>query len=61
MTFEAPILLQALIGLAACAGAYAAIRSDLARLHARVDIALRASDQAHLRIDALLTGMRSDK
>lgn len=53
MIFESSILLDALIALAACGGAYAAIRADLARLHARVDIAMLSADKAHARIDAL--------
>jgi hypothetical protein len=57
VTFDVSILLQVLIALAACAGAYAAIRADLARLHARVDIALMAGDTAHRRIDDLLANM----
>lgn len=55
MTLDVSMLVQILVGLAAFAGAYAAIRSDIAKLHARVEIALRASDQANARIDAMLS------
>ena len=61
MNVDASILLQVLIALAACVGAYAAIRADLARLHARVDVAMRAGDLAHSRIDAMLAAMRDAK
>lgn len=61
MSFEPSILLQIMIGLAACGGAYAAIRADLARLHARVDVALHAGDLAHSRIDALLSAIHAGK
>ena len=61
MNVDASILLQVLVAIAACAGAYAAIRSDLARLHARVDVAMRAGDLAHSRIDAMLASMREGK
>lgn len=37
------------------AGVYAAIRADLARLHERATAAKESADQAHQRIDALLT------
>lgn len=53
MTFEPSIIIDVLVALAACGGAYAAIRADLARLHARVDIAMLSADKAHARIDAL--------
>ena len=57
MNVEVSILIQILVAIAACAGAYAAIRADLARLHARVDVAMRAGDTAHSRIDAILSAM----
>ena len=35
-------------------GAYAAIRADLAALHARVDSAASAAESAHRRLDTLI-------
>lgn len=34
-------------------GVYAGIRADLARLHERVSVAIKAAERAHERIDAL--------
>jgi hypothetical protein len=46
------IIIQALIGAAAgAAGAYAAIRSDLAALKARMEIHEKSLERAHARID----------
>lgn len=59
MNFEPSLLLDVLVAIAACGGAYAAIRADLARLHARVDVALLSADKAHARIDALHVALKS--
>ena len=48
------IIIQAIIGAAAGAfGAYAAIRSDLAALKARLEIHEKSLERAHARIDDL--------
>ena len=48
------IIIQAIIGAAAGAfGAYAAIRSDLAALKARLEIHEKSLERAHVRIDDL--------
>lgn len=48
------IILQAIIGATAGAfGAYAAIRSDLAALKAKMEIHERSLERAHERIDSL--------
>lgn len=44
---------QVLTAGAGAAGMYAAIRSDLARLHERATQALASADKAHSRIDQL--------
>lgn len=44
---------QVLTAGAGAAGMYAAIRSDLARLHERASQALASADKAHTRIDNL--------
>lgn len=44
---------QVLTAGAGAAGMYAAIRSDLARLHERSTQALASADKAHSRIDQL--------
>jgi hypothetical protein len=54
MTLDAPFILQVLIALCSGAGAYAAIRADLARLHERAQNAMTSAAQAHQRIDTLL-------
>lgn len=41
------------------AGAYAAIRADLARLHERATQAKEAADEAHRRIDDLFNHRRA--
>lgn len=46
-----PLISAAFGGVAA----YVAIRSDLAALKARMDNAEKAADQAHTRIDAILS------
>ena len=49
-------IIQSILGAAAGAvGAYVAIRTDLAALKARMDIVERSSDQAHSRIDNILS------
>ena len=53
MTVEPGLLLEALIAIAAGAGAYAAIRADLARLHEQANIALASATRAHERLDKL--------
>lgn len=60
MNLEPSLLLDVLVALAACGGAYAAIRADLARLHARVDVALMSAEKAHARIDALHVSMHAE-
>jgi hypothetical protein len=48
------IIFQAIIGAAAGAfGAYAAIRSDLAALKAKMEVHERSLERAHERIDSL--------
>ena len=48
------IIFQAVIGAAAGAfGAYAAIRSDLAALKAKMEVHERSLERAHERIDSL--------
>lgn len=56
MTVEPGLLLETLIALAAAAGAYAAIRADLARLHERSSIALASAARAHERLDKIGAG-----
>lgn len=53
MTSE--FILQIIVSLCAGAGAYAAIRADLARLHERATIAHDAAKSAHKRIDNLMS------
>lgn len=54
MNFSAEFLLQIIIALGSGFGAYAAIRSDLSRLHEIASNAARTSEGAHRRIDDLL-------
>ncbi len=56
MTLDSGFILDFVMALAACAGTYAAIRSDLARLHERVETALKSAERAHVRIDAMKGG-----
>lgn len=48
------LMLQGFMSLCAGAGAYAAIRADLARLHERATQAQQAAEKAHERIDGIL-------
>ena len=54
MTVDASFVLQVLIALCSGAGAYAAIRAELARLHERAQNAKDSADLAHQRIDTIL-------
>jgi hypothetical protein len=47
-------IVQVLVALASGAGAYAAIRADLARLHERANNAKESADSAHKRIDNIM-------
>jgi hypothetical protein len=51
----AEMLLQLAAVLGVGVGAYAAIRADLAALHIKADHAAKSADQAHQRIDAIIT------
>lgn len=53
MMIDFNFLLSMAVALAACGGAYAAIRADLGRLHERASMALDAANKAHARIDGL--------
>lgn len=53
MNLEPSFLLGIVTALAACGGAYAAIRADLGRLHERASQALESAQRAHERIDHL--------
>lgn len=53
MNIEPGFFVEVLIALAACGGAYAAIRADLARLHERASQALSTANRAHRRIDRI--------
>lgn len=53
MTLTVELLLSLLASVGAGLGAYAAIRSDLARLHERASHAMAAATRAHERIDNL--------
>lgn len=55
MTVDASFMLQIVVALGSGVGAYAAIRADLARLHERAEHAKHSADQAHVRIDAILS------
>lgn len=48
-------LLQLLAAVAAAAGVYAAIKSDLTKAIIKAEAAIVASDKAHTRIDTHLT------
>ena len=56
MSPELSLLLQFLGPVGAAVGVYAAIRSDLARLHERTQQTKERADHAHERIDGLLMG-----
>jgi hypothetical protein len=45
---------QLLAILGGAVGVYAGIRADLARIHERVEVALKAVERAHVRIDDLI-------
>lgn len=48
-----------ILGMGATAtGIYAAIKADLAALHVKADLAAKAADHAHQRIDNLLNQHR---
>jgi hypothetical protein len=53
MNMTPEFILQIMVALASGAGAYAAIRADLATLHERSSNALAAAQKANDRIDAL--------
>lgn len=48
-------ILQLVAVLGAGVGAYAAIRADLSALHVKADAAAKSADQAHQRIDHIMT------
>lgn len=52
-------LFQLLAAGAGAASVYAAIRSDLARLHEKAEGAARAADKAHDRIDQFINHLRA--
>ena len=54
MNISTDVLIQIALAMASGVGAYAAIRSDLARLHERTAQALQGMERAHERIDAVL-------
>jgi hypothetical protein len=51
VTINAEFLLQIMLAIGAAGSVYAAIRSDLARLHERSNYAQEAITKAHSRID----------
>lgn len=55
MSFTAEFLLQVVISISAGAGVYAAIRADLATLHANTKHATESANTAHRRIDEIMT------
>lgn len=54
MNLEPQFILQVLVAMASGAGAYTAIRADLARMHERLDHTKESADQAHKRIDQMM-------
>ena len=54
MKFSAEFVLSTVLALGSGAGAYTAIRADLATLHERSAVALSTAQKANDRIDALV-------
>jgi hypothetical protein len=55
MTFTPEFVLQILIAVGSAFGVYAGVRADLARIHERATSAHESANEAHRRIDGIMT------